>query len=487
MMSFARCCLFVAVLSPLFSCRVVAQGAREDYQRAEQLRPGNLRHRIYVAEVAPHWIAKKNHFWYRKAGTKAVEFLLVDAEQNSSGPAFDHARLAASLSKALKREVQSTELPFEAIEFSDDAKSISFQIDAAPWSCGLENYECQRGPEPVAGQYEEASPNKEWVAYVKDHDLHVRYVPTGEVVRLTRDGEASYDYAMPIPSLRPMVAQGTEDIKQRPAVFWSPDSRNLVTYRMDTRNAGRFSYLQFVPPGQLRPKDYTVVYPLPGEVLPKAEPIIFEVQSGKRIEVKTAPIEIQFQGGPRFDWYEDSKAFSYDAWERGEKSIELREVDAGTGEQRVVVREKSDRYVDPGETHFRILHETGDVLWTSERDGWNHLYLSSLKTGELRCQLTLGPWAVRQIVDVDEKGRRVYFLANGREKDEDPYQTHLYVAGFDGKGLTLLKRTKDGSEVRVLEQTNTSALVKAGFRGKAKDGTTDLYALIWKPSNFDAS
>src|SRR5437667_2850356 len=477
----SRTLAIAAVVAFLPLPAVLAQGTREDYQRAQQFLPGNLRHRVYVADVIPHWIAEKNRFWYRKAGTKGTEFILVDAEQNASGPAFDQARLAASLSKAAKREYQPTELPFDTFDYAKDGRSISLQVDGMPWTCQLENYECQREPEPVAGQYEEASPNKEWVAYVKDHDLHVRYVPTGEVVRLTRDGEASYDYAMPIPSLRPMVAQGTEDIKQRPAVFWSPDSRNLVTYRMDTRNAGRFSYLQFVPPGQLCPKEYTVVYPLPGEVLPKAEPIIFEVQSGKRIEVKTAPIEIQFQGGPGFDWYEDSKAFSYDAWERGEKSIELREADAGTGEQRVVVREKSDRYVDPGETHFRILHETGHVLWTSERGGWNHLYLSSLKTGELRGQLTLGPWVVRQIVDADEKGRRVYFLANGREKDEDTYQTHLYVVGFDGKGLALLapenashtvsfspdrtyfvdnfsrpdlpavavlKRTKDGSEVR---------------------------------------
>ena len=518
------------VLLLVFLCvpvgRASAQGTREDYQRAEQFLAGNLRHSIYVADVTPRWIAKKNRFWYRKQGTKATEFILVDAEQNTTGPAFDHARLAESLSKALKREVSATEFPFDSIDFSDVGKSISFQVDGAPWSCQLENYQCKKGPEPVAGQYEEASPNKEWVAYVKDHDLYVRDVYTGEVVRLTRDGETSYDYATEIPSLRPMVAQGTQEIRQRPAVFWSPDSSKLVTYRMDTRNAGRFSYLQFVPPSQLRPREYTVVYPLPGEVLPKAEPIIFEIQSGKRIEVKTAPVEMQFQGGPGFDWYAESKAFSYDASERGEKSIELREVDAGTGEQRIVLREKGEKYVDPGETHFRILHETGDVLWTSERDGWNHLYLSSLKTGELRGQLTQGPWVVRQIVDVDEKARRIYFLANGREKNEDPYQTHLYVLGFDGKGLTLLtpenathtvnfspdrtyfvdnfsrpdlpavsvlKRTKDGSQVRALEQTDVSELTKAGwkapepFRGKAKDGTTDLYGLIWKPSNFDLS
>jgi len=517
-------CLAAAIL--IFPCGSYAQGTREDYQRAEQFLPGNLRHRVYVADVTPRWIAKRNRFWYRKAGTKAAEFILVDADQNATGPAFDHARLAESLSKALKREVQSTELPFDSIDFSDDGKSISFQIDATPWSCTLEKYDCKRGPEPVAGQYEEASPNKEWVAYVKDHDLYLRYVSTGEVVRLTCDGERSYDYATPIPSLRPMVAQGTEDIRERPAVFWAPDSSKLITYRMDTRNAGRFSYLQFVPPNQLRPREYTVVYPLPGEVLPRAEPIIFEVQGGKRIEVKTAPIEMQFQGGPGFDWYPGSRTFSYDASERGEKSIELREVDASTGEQRVIMREKSDRYVDPGETRFRILHDTGDVLWTSERDGWNQLYLSNLKTGELRAQLTQGPWVVRQIVDVDEKTHRVYFLANGREKDEDPYQTHLYVVGFDGKGLTLLtpenathtvsfspdhtffvdnfsrpdlpavsalRRSKDGSQMRALEQTDISELTKAGwkapepFRGKAKDGTTDLYGLIWKPSNFDPS
>ena len=500
------------------------QGTREDYQRAEQFLAGNLRHRIYVADVTPHWIAKKNRFWYRKAGTKGTEFILVDADQNTADPAFDHSRLAASLSKALKREISSTELPFDSIEFSDDGKSLSFQIESAPWSCQLENYDCKRGPEPVAGQYEEASPDKQWVAYVRDHDLYVRYVSTGEVVRLTRDGEPSWDYATEIPSLRPMVTQGTQDIKQRPAVFWSPDSSKLLTYRMDTRNAGRFTNLQFVPPGQLRPKAFSVVYPLPGEVLPKAEPIIFELQSGKRIEVKTAVIEAQFQGGPGFDWYPDSKAFSYESWERGEKSIELREVDASTGEQRVILREKADRYVDPGETSFRILHETGDVLSTSERDGWNHLYLWNYKTGELRGQLTQGPWVVRQIVEVDEKARRIYFLANGREKAEDPYQTHLYTVGFDGKGMALitpenanhsanfspdrsffvdnfsrpdlpaqsvLRRTKDGSQVRVLEQTDTGELLKAGwkspepFRGKAKDGTTDLYGLIWKPSNFD--
>src|SRR5438552_15298000 len=147
--------------------------------------------------------------------------------------------------------------------------------------------------------------------------MYIRDAPNEEIERLTHDCTESLDYATPIPSLRPMIAQGTQDVKQRPAAFWSPDSSRLVTYRMDTRNAGRFTNLQFVPTGQLRPKAFTVVYPLPGEVLPKAEPIIFDVQKAKRIDVKTTPLEIQFQGGPSFEWFPDSKTFYYEADERG--------------------------------------------------------------------------------------------------------------------------------------------------------------------------
>src|SRR5258707_507111 len=83
---------------------------------------------------------------------KATEFILVDAEQNASGPAFDHARLAASLSKAAKREYQLTELPFDTFDYAKDGRSISLQVDGVPWTCQLENYECKREPEPVAGQ-----------------------------------------------------------------------------------------------------------------------------------------------------------------------------------------------------------------------------------------------------------------------------------------------------------------------------------------------
>jgi len=315
----------------LTPARAVAQGTLEDYQRAERFLPGNLKHVVSSADVEAHWIEKTNRFWYRRVSPKATEFILVDAEQNTSAPAFDHARLAAALSQAAKHDYAATGLPFSDIEFADSGKAIRFSIESAHWTCQLAAYECKPDTPGPEKPNETLSPNKRWAAYVQDHNLYLRDVSTGAALQLTRDGVPGWDYATPLPSLRLMVDQHMEDVKQPAAVFWSPDSSKLVTYRIDSRNSGRFTSLQFVPPDQLRPRAFRYVYPLPGEVLANAEPIIFDVQSGKRIDVKTPPEKLPFQEGPGFDWFPDSKSFNYDYDERGYKAKELRVVDAATG------------------------------------------------------------------------------------------------------------------------------------------------------------
>ena len=500
-----------------------SQGTLEDYERARSFLYGNLRHSIHVADVSPHWIDKTNRFWYHKAAPTGSEFIIVDAEHNTMGPAFDHDRLAKNLAEVSKREVRADELPFDDIDLAEDGKSVQFDFADARWTCSLTDYKC--ASEPAQKPEESQSPDKKWSAFVKEHNLYVRNVSSGTVVQLTQDGASGWDYATPLPALRLLVEQKSDNVKQPAGVFWSPDSTKLITYRIDSRNAGRFTSMQFVPEDQLRPKAYTVVYPLPGEVLPKAEPIIFDLRAEKRINVKTAALELPFQDAPGFDWSPDGKTIRYDYDERGDKAREIRLVDPETGDQRALVREEAKEYVDPGETFYRYDEATGELIIALERDGWNHLYLYD-KNGKLENQVTSGAWVVRQIEYVDEKGRRIYFLAGGREKGEDPYQTHLYVVGFDGKGLTLLtpenanhsvsvspdggffvdnysrpnlpsvstlRRTKDGSEVRGLEKTDVSPLQAKGwkppepFQGKAADGTTDLYGLIWHPSNFDSS
>ena len=382
------------------------QGTLEDYQRAERFLPRNLERLVEIANVEPHWIGKENRFWYRRVDAQEAQFILVDAERNTSAPAFDHVRLAEGLSRAAKREYVPAELPFETFEFVEGGKAIRFQLEKTSWTCPLASYACQAStPE---NPDELLSPNRRWAAVVKDHNLYVRNLSTGQTFALTEDGVRGWDYATPLPSLRLMVEQGTEEVKQPPAVFWAPDSSKLVTYRIDSRRAGRFPSIQFVPPDQLRPKAFTVVYPLPGEALPEAQPVIFDIPSGKRIDVQSPGLELPFQDGPEFDWFPDSKAVFYDYDERGFKSKEIRIVDPETGEQKALVRERAELYVDPGETFYRFDQTTREMLLTSERDGWNHLYLYG-KTGQLENQVTQGPWVVREIESVDEKNRRVYF------------------------------------------------------------------------------
>jgi dipeptidyl-peptidase-4 len=518
-----------AVLFALLPVSALAQGKLADYQRAESFLSGNLQKKLYVANVRPNWIGHSDRFWYLKMGTEGKQFILVDAERSTQGPAFDQARLAASLSSAAGKTYKADDLPFYEFRYSRDGKSIEFEAEGASWTCALEDYKCKKASEAHASRYESLSPDGRWAAFVRDYNLYVRDVATGTVAQLTHDGVAGDDYATPLPDLRTLVAEDVtngDDVKERPAVFWSPDSTKLVTYRLDSRNAGRFTSLQFVPPNQLRPIAYNYVYPLPGEILPQARPVVFDVESGKRVDVKTPPLKIQFIGGPGFRWLPDNEHFYYGYDARGEKYMDLREVDANTGGQRIILREEAKPYpyVDPGETMFRFIDHDKDFLWASERSGWDQLYLYSTETGKLLDQVTHGDWVVRRIVSVDNKAHQIYFLAGGVDPKLDPYYTQLYRINFDGTGMKLLtpedadhtasvspdgkffvdtysrpnlpaesvlRRTNDGSVVRVLERTDDTWLVKLGwkppipFEGKAADGKTDLYGVIVRPTNFD--
>jgi dipeptidyl-peptidase 4 len=520
--------VLLASVSFLLATRVSAQGTLADYQRAQRFLGGNIRHLVFSAGTSD-WIGKSDKMWYVENTPAGKQFIVVDAASDTTHPAFDQEKLAAALSRATGQSYSASNLPFEYIEFTENENAIQFQLDGADWTCNLSEYHCNKAEAGGGGRLENLSPDGRWAAYIENHNLFLHNTSTGEVIQLTRDGIPGWDYATPLPDLSALVRAGVsrgEDVPTRPEVFWSPDSSKLVTFRIDSRNAGRFSSLQFVPQGQIRPKAYDYVYPLPGEALPSASVVIFDVLSGKRTEVNTEPLEIPFQGGPGyFEWFPDSKTFFYEHGTRGNKETELRVVDASTGNQKTIISEQDGLYIDPGEHFFRYIPDNGGIVWSSEKDGWNQLYLYD-NDGQFKNQITSGPWVVRELEYIDAKNHQIYFLASGREKGEDPYLTHLYRVNFDGSGLELLtpenanhtvtmspdgkyfvdsysrvdlpgesvlRRSSDGSDVRVLEKTDISALLKTGwkfpepFEGKATDNSTDLYGLIWRPSNFDAS
>lgn len=504
-----------------------AQGTRDDFARANRFLPWNVRKLVVDADITPHWIGRSPRFWYRepKAGAEEKTFLLVDAGRNTVAPAFDHARLAAGLGKATHRHYDETNLPFESFDFVDNDTAIRFEAEGGTWTCTLSEYECTPAQTPM-GPRPAVSPDGRWVAFVRDCNLFVRSTETGQEIQLTRDGERDYDYATPLPMAGTLINHDGPEARQPVGVTWSPDSRRIITYRIDSRYSGRFTTVQFAPADQLRPKAFSAVYPLPGEAVARAEAIVFDLESGRRVNIETDPLDLLFVGGPNFTWFKDSKHFYFEYTERGYQRVELREADALTGKVRSVISESSTTYVDPGHTVARPVGDGAQFLWGSERNGWAHLYLYDRQTGQLKNQVTDGPWVGRSIVQIDDKARQVYFLGAGREPGEDPYQTHLYRANLDGTGLTLLtpenanhtvympstceyfvdnysrpdlpgksvlRSAKDGHVIRVLAETNAEQLLKTGwrfpepFQGKARDGKTDIYGIIWRPSNFDAA
>ena len=245
-----RLLVVVAAVSLVLSAAVQAsaQGAREDYARAQQFLPDEIKRLAFDGQVDPHWLAGRSRFWYMKDAFDRKEFLIVDAAQGTRAPAFDHQRLAAGLSAVAGRRYDAAMLPFSYLQFADEGKAVAFAVEGTGFRCELTTYQCAkttdvvdesdeeirvgppRPPDPTRlPRTERLSPDRKFAASVRDHNLWVRNTATGEQIQLSHDGAHFYDYATPLPSPTLMVAQGSEDVVQAPAVFWSPDSKKIAT------------------------------------------------------------------------------------------------------------------------------------------------------------------------------------------------------------------------------------------------------------------
>jgi dipeptidyl aminopeptidase/acylaminoacyl peptidase len=546
------------------SCSPQAQApsplTAQDYARAEKLLFWNvsslfeagIRHQnsqlIFNADVTPHWLdaetKKTDKFWYRNQTPNEAEFILVDPEKGSRQPAFDHSRLAAALSKASAKSYSANELPFASFNFVDAGRAIQFDLGPDRWTCTLSSYDCQRsGAAPHPSPAEVPSPDGRWSAFLRDHNLFIREVATGKESQLTTDGEKYFDYASSPDSRQTAVSDLVSGKPMPPEVVWSPDSKRLVTYRLDQRKVKELYLVQSVTPnGSVRPILYTFRYPEPGDKdVAMAQFMVFDVETKDKVVLDT-PSEIVDYISPIMAqwvwWSEDGARVYFIEKDRGEKTLWLHVADPKSGVTRTIIEEHRSTFVEPGLNPsappvVKVLTGSNEIIWFSERDGWGHLYLYDAKTGAVKNQITSGHWVVRELLYVDEANRWVYFAASGREPGRDPYLRRVYRVKLDGSSLQLLTpedadhlntqpftfqspspfspsgryfvdtysradippvtvvRSADGKLVRDLEHADASQLLATGwkfpepFQTKAADGVTDIYGLIYRPSNFD--
>jgi len=510
-----------------------AEVTKEDYARAEQF----LLHSQKLAfklRVTPQWIHDSSRFWYKNDSRDGKEFVIVDPVQNVHRPAFDHARLASSLSKETGKACEAHTLPFDSIEFAKGKNEIAFDVGEERWTCDLSSYSCAKveGYKKPA-EYRLTSPDEKWAAFVKDHNLYIQPLPEGEAVQLTIDGETYNDYGTRAETSTMSVTVRIQGMKLPPVAIWSPDSKKIITHRLDQRKVKELYLLQNSPPGDSkRPVLHTYRYSMPGDDdVALSHYVLIDVDERTVTEIEYEPQPVTYMSAFNFQmvwWDKDSTKVYFIFSERGSKAVRLCEIDSATGSVREIFRENTQTQIDLNvqfgmPPNVRILGGSHEFIWFSERDGWGHLYLYNNQTGQLKNQITKGSWVVRDIMHVDESNRLIYFTASGHEKGRDPYYRHLYSIKLDGTGLKLLSsedadhsiavspdgryftdtysrvdlppksvlRASDGKIIKVMEESDVGLLLNAGFtfperfKVKARDGITDIYGIIIHPFHFN--
>jgi len=533
----AAICLPLALPTAL-SARVSAA----DYERGLSLREKYQGLVLHLPDGV-EWIDGTDRFVYRRTVPGGHEFMLVDAEKQTRQPAFDHARLAEALNKSLPdahgQPVKPLTLPFERFHMEANGTALEFERGPEHWRCDLVAYTCAQQPmppqPPVAdddGGYDQTpsaingdahpstSPDGNWLAFIQNYNVALRpaHAKPGETERqtilLSWDGSENNYYALD-------------------TLAWSPDSKHLAVYRIRPGYKREVHYVESSPADQLEPKHSMMVYPKAGDVLPLFQPVLFDVPMRRELPIDNALFPNPYEMQP-FVWWKDGRGFTFEYNQRGHQLYRVIEVDAASGQARTLIEEASQTFInyepltanqyDHGK-HFRFdLDDGRRIIWASERDGWEHLYLLDGRTGATERQITRGPWVVRAVDRVDEANQTIYFEASGRSPDEDPYYVHGYKIRFDGTGLTALTsvqanhelsyspdgkffvdtysrldlppvmelhRASDASLAMTVETADDGPLKAAGwqpaepFHALGRDGKTQIWGVISRPLDFD--
>ncbi len=497
-----------------------------DYARAEQFVFFNAERFTSGTGVDPKWI-DSNRFWYRNQVFGGHEFVVVDAAARTRNALFDHDRLAAALNQVSDETHEGNKLPFDDLEFTADGIRF-WTAPSERWVCNLTTYACT-GPEAVARVTDEiVSPNGAVAVVSRDENLWIRDASTGAERQLSTDGTLNNGYGVAPEGCCTEITNRRSDFASPAVAEWSPDGSRIATHRYDEREVLDFHLLEAATG---RPILHSYKYALPGDsIVPSWDLYVFDAETGASVRADLDPMVGNFGGADTawaaVQWSADGERVYFSHHERDHKTETLTEMEASSGATRSVIVETNDTFVELNQLrvppNWRVLDNGREFIWFSEKDGWGHLYLHDLATGQVKNRITDGSWLVLALLQVDEAARAVYFTAVGREPG-DPYHRHLYRASLDGGAVTLLTpedrdhqislspdgryfvdtystrsaapvtvlRDKTGRVVMTVEEADISPLLEAGweppvrFKAKARDGVTEVYGYLWLPPNME--
>lgn len=523
----------IAAIPCMTAC---AQVTKADYERAAGV---TEKYRGLLVNVAEHpmWIGGEDTLIYTRDNLGSHDFLAVDAATGQKTAAFDQARLAASLSKAAGQQYKANDLPLRMVHFAPKRAAVVFMLgtaDVERWRCDLANYACTKLSEHKAfgQQVDEEEPKMPWAA---NSLTDVTASPDGKLVALVENYNIVVQ-AKDGKGRKVLSTDGSEDnYYDIHTIRWSPDSTRLVAFRIRPGYRRMVHYIESSPKTQLQPLYPSLLYPKAGDVLDLPQPVLFDVAANHEMPISNELFPNPFDLSPA-EWWKDGRGFTFDYNQRGHQLYRVIEVDGRTGAARTLINEPSSTFVDyrplennaedTGKIYRHDIADGKEIIWASERDGWEHLYLLDGHTGRFKNTITRGNWVVRSVDYVDDAKRQIYFEASGIKAGEDPYFEHGYRISFDGSGLTpltegpgdhhleyssdgryyadlvstvdtapvlTLYRVEGNKKIAELERGDLDKLKAGGWRApepfmaKGRDGITEIWGVIWKPVNFDAS
>lgn len=548
----------------------VAQERLPEYLQAEKFTREKLNTMLFSTKVDPHWFPTGNDFWFEYKTSEGTSWYVVDPDARRKTPLFDRDELASQLTEIVHDPFEARHLPIQNLKVKEDGRTFTFEVtssqDKKPKKDDKKKADTpekevfyfsydyptrkltlltEEAKEPKRLDWASVSPDGQTVVYAKDCNLYRMSIAdyrkaqkdekdsTIVEIQLTKDGSEHFGYGIPYSILNTdTLCNG----KRRGVWgYWSPDSKHFVTVVTDERKVKDLWVINST--ASPRPTLETYRYQMPGEMdAPEEHLYIFDMTTNTRKEIRTAAWKNQtlmLENRP-YQMKERDAEFIPDVWQGDNNrffltrsSRDLHRIDVCTytiGQDSIVpiVKERMNTYQET--RPIQVFNGGKEFIQWSERDGWAHLYLYD-DQGNLKNRITKGPWHVERVVKVDPATRTIYFTANGREANENPYYEHLYKVNADGSGLKRLTEgeyfhetdmdddarfivdnysrvntvpnavliDRNGNKVMDLQESDFSQLFAAGyqfpelFTVKAADGVTDLYGVMYKPYNFDST
>ena len=545
---------------------------------AAKFSPQKLGKLIHSTEVNPNWINFGDKFWYEYTTTEGKKWYLVDPKNKKKSELFNHAEMAAKITSIVRNPFDSKHLNILNLQFMEDENFIRFQVQSTKDTVksaeeikkltnkkdtikkklfyleyNLSNQELRElsdtTKEKSRQYWASFNPDTSKVYYAKNYNIYWMDYANFEKARkdekdstivehqITKDGVQYYAWGGDEYSVTSgdKKSQEEEKNKRKPVrISWSPNGKYFSLTRKDNRDYQALWVINNV--GGSRPTLETYKYQMPGEMdSTEVELYVFNVSdyNPKRINVSAFKNQtITFWNKDRSKesymgkhyinyWLGNNEEFYLSRSSRDLKRIELVQVQID-GQSKTLVKEEANVYLDNKKPYF--IPNTNQFIHWSQKDGWGHFYRYD-KNGNLLNQITKGEFHCDELIHYDATTEKLYFKANGRENDIDPYYNFLYTVRKDGTGMKLLTPgdfdhqilmsesgqyfidnysrvntapvsklyASNGNLLINLEETDLTQLFESGykfpepFKVKAGDGITDLYGVMYKPFDFDST